>query len=281
MMINRWVRILSLYTVLCTYAIIFSVESLQAAATPWWEKHDEGWFFYNEEIEPEEPKLSPQPNTEIVKETKPDESPAEAFRKEGERLLGVAIMNPTEDNIVKYMRYQKEALDRSNKFAYVWQRLLQKYPDLYLNTSTDQVYEEVKETVNELGKTAGLFFIYHADCSACQKAATTVRDFRTKYPSFGVIPVAVDVPLPELPDSKADNGIVARLGVTVYPSWYLAYPQENRFELLGQGYMTLYDLERRLYQYEIVEKMGVGLSDSRITGASIADPTDRFGGFDQ
>ena len=235
------------------------------AAPKWWEKHDEGWFFYNEKTAPAEPEESAVPTTTPSPKEEPPLA-TDIIKKEGDRLLSEALVNPTEDNVVRYMRYQKESLDMSTRLAYIWQRMLMKYPDLYMNTGTTKVHYEIKESVDRLAKKAGLFFIYSAGCEVCQHAARVVTDFMSAHPNFIVFPVTIDRPLPSLADStKPDNGITSKLGVASVPTWYLAYPDENRFEHIGTGALTLSDLERRLYHYGIAEEGMYSHSTANLT----------------
>jgi len=69
------------------------------AAPKWWEKHDEGWFFYNEKTAPAEPEESAVPTTTPSPKEEPPLA-TDIIKKEGDRLLSEALVNPTEDNVV-------------------------------------------------------------------------------------------------------------------------------------------------------------------------------------
>ncbi|MEI7636052.1 MAG: conjugal transfer protein TraF [Syntrophus sp. (in: bacteria)] len=239
--------------------LFFSVFTPDAVtATKWWEKHDEGWFFY------QDPQPEPEYNrnsSPSMPDNKPDSLPSDLIKRQGERLLSEALVNPTEENVVSYMKFQKDSTDMSQKFANVWQRMLMKYPDLYLTTGTEQVNDDIQNAVAQIGTQAGLFFIYSAGCDSCRRSATVVSEFRRKYESFVVLPVSIDDPLPEFEDTRPNNGIAERLGVETVPSWFLAYPGSDRFEQIGTGYMALSELERRIYHYAITENMGVSASN--------------------
>lgn len=250
-------KIRTILPALLTALAVFAASSADSvhASSKWWEKHDEGWYFYNEKPTAPDPENPPIPAS-VPRPEQQQDSPlaTELIKKEGDRLLSEAMINPTEENVVKYMRYQKESLDMSTRLAYMWQRMLMKYPDLYMNTGTTQVHYDIKEAVDRLGQQAGLFFIYSSGCEACQQAARVVADFKKTHPGFNVVPITIDAPLPGLEGTRPDNGISASLGVTSVPAWYLAYPDEDRFEHIGTGSITLSDLERRLYHYAITEK---------------------------
>ncbi|MCK9195415.1 MAG: conjugal transfer protein TraF [Syntrophales bacterium] len=238
--------------------LVFAVFTSDTVAAKWWENHDEGWFFYHDP-EPE-PDYDSNPSA-FMPDNKTDSLSSELLKKEGERLLSDALVNPTEGNVSNYMRFQKNSMDMSQKFAYVWQRMLMKYPDLYMTTGTEQVNEDIQNAVARLGTQAGLFFIYSAGCDSCRRSAAVVSEFRRKYDGFVVLPVTIDTPLPEFENTRPDNGIAAKLGVETVPSWYLAYPGTDRFEQIGTGYMPLSELERRIYRYAITENMGMSASN--------------------
>ena len=246
-------------TVFMLAILIFTIFTASAVGAKWWENHDEGWFFY-QDPNLEEPELDKKPSPSIP-DNKPDALASELIKKEGEKLLSEALVDPTENNVASYMRFQKQQTDMSQKFAYVWQRMLMKYPDLYMNTGTEQVNDDIQSTVARLGTQAGLFFIYSSGCDSCRRSAAIVSEFRRKYDGFVVLPVSIDQPLPEFEDTRPDNGIAARLGVETVPSWFLAYPGTDRFEQIGTGYLALPELERSLYHYAITEDMGVAASN--------------------
>ena len=239
--------------VFCFVLVTFCLTSSVYSSQRWWQREDEGWFFYKDPVkmeveEAQDPKLEVQ---ELEKEEAPLAS--EVMRKEAERLLGEAVTEPTETNIRRYLEYQKKMLQLADRFAAVWQRVLMKYPELYAQVDTGEVDKDIQRAISELKEEAGLFFIYSSNCPACQRGASVIRSFREKH-GFTVVPVSIDGGvLPELPDTRHDNGLFIRLGLQSVPAVFLAYPYEDRFEHIGTGFMTLPDLERRLYHYVITE----------------------------
>ena len=70
----------------------------------------------------------------VVNELYPHESEVEAsgaLREDlHQELKAKAILEPTSDNIIAYVRYQREQLDRASTFADVWERAIWQHPDL-------------------------------------------------------------------------------------------------------------------------------------------------------
>lgn len=221
----------------------------------WWQKKDEGWFFYND---PEKTPVAPEEKQEPAVEPKAEpakEQPAtppmlesELLKRKGEELLSHAVTNPTEENVQAYMVHNKQMMDMADRFSIMWQAMLMKYPDLYKQVSTEGVARETEETVRSLRSTAAILFIYSSTCPFCQKTAPVIAAFQDKY-DFTVLPITIDgIPLPELPNTLPDNGIAARLGVETVPAIYLAFPSEDRFERVATGFLSLTELERKISQ---------------------------------
>ncbi|MGE6062503.1 conjugal transfer protein TraF, partial [Klebsiella pneumoniae] len=47
-----------------------------------------------------------------------------AITKQLDELKAKAILEPTEENVIAYVRFQREQLDRASTFSDVWQRAL-------------------------------------------------------------------------------------------------------------------------------------------------------------
>jgi len=82
-----------------------------------------GWHFYCEkqkEIEEEQkmPELTPE---EKLKE----------IQEELQRRKVKAVMNPTEENVASYIKYQNEQTKRSAIFSRVWHMFIHKYNFYY------------------------------------------------------------------------------------------------------------------------------------------------------
>lgn len=119
-----------------------------------------------------------------------------------EELKAKAILEPTTQNIVNYVRYQRQQLDRASTFADVWQRAIWQTPDLDYT---------LQRPVNNLGKTTwleqrkndqetvmanlsdryGLFFFFSSSCAACDVFSPVLRSLSDKY-KLSVLPVSMD-----------------------------------------------------------------------------------------
>ena len=227
----------------------------QAEAYRWHDRKDEGWFFYKDPPPEETPKpLKPEPAPApppITSPFHPAKNRALQIKELGEILMSEAIVNPTEENVKKYMVYQKRMMDGSHRFAQVWDRVLMSNPDLYLaEHHTEDVQDNITKSLEILAEKTGIFFFFTSNCPHSHRQVPTILELQRKY-DFKVIAISVDGGImPGLETiTRPDNGISASIGIRTVPSLVLAYPSEDRFAPIGEGFMKTIDVERRLYNY--------------------------------
>ena len=222
---------------------------------PYWQQHREGWFWYRD---PPPPKARPTPK-EPSTPAKPRElADFEAMQQRLEMLKRVAVMNPTDDNLMAYMRFQRMVMDRSQVFADRWQRLAWREPSLDYasegrptNTLAIAAFDERQRdsdtaAVRKLAATHGLVFVFRSDCPFCHRFAPVLKRFAQQH-GLAVLAVSLDGgSLPEYPDARPDNGIAARLNARAVPALYLTQPSRREFSVVGFGLMSDTDLLERL-----------------------------------
>jgi conjugal transfer pilus assembly protein TraF len=141
-----------------------------------------------------------------------------------EELKAKAILEPSPENIVAYVRYQREQLDRASMFADVWERAIWQHPDLDytlqrpVNTLGKSAWLEQRKTDREatiaaLSERYGLFFFYSASCGACEVFSPVVRSLADKY-HLSVLPVSMDGgPNPAFPRYVVNHGQYEKMGL--------------------------------------------------------------------
>jgi len=220
----------------------------------YWIRNREGWFWYREPPLPA-PK-SPRP---LVASMRPPElADFEAMQKRLDDLKRVAVMNPTETNLLAYMRYQRMVMNKSEVFAEHWQRLVWTVPELDYGLSgrptnsmaiaafDEQRDERQAQAVRALSGTHGLLFIFRSDCPYCHRLAPILKRFEQEF-GMVVFPVSLDGGgLPEYPKPQLDNGIASRLNASIVPALYLTAPSKREIRPVGFGLMALSDLIERI-----------------------------------
>lgn len=86
---------------------------------------NEGWHFYQERKQAPSEKPTPKTAPVVAKSKSLKELKAQA-----QDWLEEAVENPTPDTIARYQRLQKEILERSERFAALWNENLLREPDL-------------------------------------------------------------------------------------------------------------------------------------------------------
>lgn len=222
------------------------------APTAYWRERAQGWFWYRD---------PPQaPAARSRKESPAAANAFEAMQQHLESLKREAVMNPTDENLTAYMRYQRLVMDKAQLFAQRWQKLVWSTPDLDYaltgrptNAAAIGVYDEQQKdaqanAVRSLAATHGLIFVFRGDCPYCHRMAPILRRFEQEL-GMSVLAVSLDGgALPEYPDPRRDNGIAARLHATVVPALYLTNPATREITPVGFGLMAHTDLLERIAQ---------------------------------
>jgi conjugal transfer pilus assembly protein TraF len=221
-------------------------------AMTYWRQHREGWFWYRDPLPPK-----PRPPLTTPKKPK-DLADFESLQQRLEELKRVAVMNPSDTNLLAYMRFQRMVMDKSQVFADRWQRLVWSAPDLdyglsgrptnamAINVFDDQQRDRDAQTVRTLAATHGLIFVFRSDCPFCHRFAPILKRFEQDY-GMTVLAISLDGgTLPDYPDARPDNGMAARLNATAVPALYLTAPARREIRPVGFGLMSMSDLLERV-----------------------------------
>jgi len=113
----------------CKILSIFSLFSLNLFAIPdsYYEKNKEGYYFYG--VDDEESNTSKRLKMPTIPKDLTAIHPKE-FEKLLEEVKGIAVMNPTSENITTYMRLQNFATGQASKFEKAWKDVIIDKPEL-------------------------------------------------------------------------------------------------------------------------------------------------------
>jgi len=180
-----------------------------------------------------------------------------AYRKELENRLSKAWINPTPQNIQSYQVMQKDMLERSQKFSELWMRNVFMYPHLdhtllspvsqkARHLHLDQQKEKLKQTIQELRHTHGLFFFFSGHCRFCHEFAPVVKAFSESY-GWEILAISVDGgKLDAFPHAVLDNGLSHAWGVQALPALFAINPTTEEVIPLAYGMVSLDQIENRL-----------------------------------
>ena len=188
----------------------------------------------------------------------PELAAFERLQKNVEETRNIAIMQPTEANVRRYMELESQVVERASYFADVAQRVAWATPELDptlqgrpVGAKALEVFEKQQLTdrsrsIADLGRDHVLFFFYRADCPYCHAFAPTLEAFQARH-GIKVVAIGVDGgPMPGFPDARADNGIATTLKVTQVPAVFLAQPFTGKITPIGFGVLSEAQLLERI-----------------------------------
>lgn len=157
---------------------------------------------------------------------------------------------------------QRIVVDRAQKFAEVSTMVTQSDPNLDENsryplaTAAAQQHDAVVQTglidgIQEIGKTAGLFFFFRSDCQYCHEDLVVLRTLELST-GIKIVPISLDgqgIDDDLFPNYLIDSGQAAKLGVRETPSFFLVRPPDlNNVVEIGQGFLSLDEMEKRIVE---------------------------------
>ena len=232
-------------------------------ARSWWSdspwQGDDRAFHYYPDPKRAKPQRRPPPRPKTLAEI----TSVEEFRKELDRLRDVAIMAPTEQNILAYLNGNKLMMDRASVFTDQWRRVVWKTPDLEFNQHYPQANAATLEAkrladarrgtdLASIGKAASLLYFFRADCALCKLQAPALAMFSKQY-GIEVQAISMDGALPPdlpLPGARVDNGIsffvTAGEGVNTVPALFLVSHDSKQVDPLGVGVIAVDEIAERI-----------------------------------
>ncbi|MHA3795546.1 conjugal transfer protein TraF [Sphingomonas sp. YL-JM2C] len=183
-----------------------------------------------------------------------------AITRHLDELKAKAILDPTEANVINYIRFQREQLDRASTFSDTWQRALWQNPDLdyTLQRPVSTVGKRLwldnrkadRDTVlTSLGQRYGLFYFYAQSCGACEVFAPILRSVTDSH-RMTVMAVSMDGgPSKDFPNYVVDSGQRARMGVpgNETPALVLFDTQTKRTIPVGYGVLSADEIMDRIF----------------------------------
>ena len=230
----------------------------------------DGWFWLNDpsvakrekkeaqEKAQKEVPIVPPPSKSTSAELKAHADLARAV----DEALKVAYINPTEENLKRYLALWQLTVRKASVFTDLAQQAMWKNPQFDatvadgvrpVNPLATGVYDEQKKedqvaTLSELSKEYGIWFFFDQSCGVCRVFAPLLKSFQMKY-GFKVLAISSDgSTLPQFANTQRDNGVGKQLGVIDYPQTFLVNPKTRDVIHLGAGAMSAEQLADRAIQ---------------------------------
>lgn len=183
-----------------------------------------------------------------------------AIGKELDELKARAILEPTEENVIAYVRFQREQLDRASTFSDIWQRALWQNPEIDytlqrpVSTVAKRAWSDNRtadrdQVLANLGQRYGMFYFFAQSCGACEIFAPILRSVAQSH-RMAVMAVSMDGgPSRDFPDYVVDSGQRARMGVpgNATPALVLFDIATRKTVPIGFGIMSADEIIERIY----------------------------------
>lgn len=222
------------------------------------------WFYCNSEEakrKAREKAQAPAPDTAV-----PATARMAAITAQLDELKARAVLEPTSENIVAYIRFQREQLDRASTFADVWGRAIWQNSDLDytldrpVSTLAKQTWLEDRKAQREgsmaaLTERYGVFYFYSSSCSACRTFSPVMRALSDNY-GLEVLAVSMDGgPNEAFPNYVVDSGQYQRMGLQggAVPALVLFDTQTKQPIPIGYGVMAADEVMQRIYSLTQIE----------------------------
>ena len=268
---NQWSRIsnqkkfMRMCCLFCmNYTVVFlslfplkAAQDVKSPAASFFQRKAEGWHWYqslsDNKVKEDLPKGATEPPLKTLSPTKQIENQ----RKELEKKLHTAIVEPTQENLIAYITAQKALMDQSQKFSEMWKQVVMTTPSLDetlvhpVDQNARHVYyaqhhQDLEKKIKKLSEDYGLFFFFRKNCPYCHQFAPIVKRFSQKY-GWSVLAVSLDGgTLAEFPNAKQNNGIAERLQISHVPALIALHPKTGQLIPLAYGLVSESEIESRV-----------------------------------
>ncbi|WP_231726339.1 conjugal transfer protein TraF [Rickettsia rhipicephali] len=223
------------------------IETGNFTNNPWQEPH--GFLWYNEQpMRKSLPYSRSKLSSETGKKQQAYNQRIEELKQKFNDAERKALDNPTLENVIKAQKWQKIIMEKSQKFAAMWQ--LATLIDHSLTNANEPVnslhkklYQEAIEQVNNnklinLAKDWGLILQVSNNCPYCQAFAPIVQTFASKY-GFQLLLVSNNgTDFQNIKTSK-DTGLLRALNSeNIVPILYLVDSSGKRIYPVARGIIS-------------------------------------------
>jgi conjugal transfer pilus assembly protein TraF len=217
----------------------------------WLERKAEGWAWYEEESKEECVINEEQEEISAVKQL-------EIIKKNLELLFAEALLDPSHENLVKYMETQKEWVEKSADFSGRWGRVLLERPDLdptatnFATTHYGRRLQKVLEHENKerlirsVAKKYGIFFFYEGGNKSSTAFGQVVRAFADKY-HWTLVGISMDGISIANMKNEVNPELSKKLGIHIFPALLAFEPKSQTMIPLAFGLKSLDQIENNVF----------------------------------
>lgn len=212
------------------------------------------WFYCEKPKRPaaaHQAALASQNSTEQLK----------AIQEQLDELKARAVLEPTTQNVMAYIAFQRQQLDRASTFSDVWQRAIWQNPSLDYTLQRpvttiakrawiDNRAADRSAVLRRIGERYGVFYFYAQSCAACEIQAPILKSVADMN-GIHVQAVSMDGgPNRVFPNYLVDSGQGEKMGLTsrATPALILFDTLTKRPIPIGTGLMAADEIAERIFQ---------------------------------
>ena len=183
-----------------------------------------------------------------------------AISKRIDELRDRAILDPSEANLVAFMRYQREQTNRASLMADMFERTLIAHPELDYNLQrpvstlgkqnwVEQRNSEIAQTMLQLKQRYGVFFFFASNSKSSEIEGPILRSLADNY-GLTVVAVSEDGgPSSDFPDYLIDTGQREHMGLPgrQVPTIALYDTTLHKTVLISTGVVSSDDVMQRIF----------------------------------
>ncbi|MEC4720483.1 conjugal transfer protein TraF [Noviherbaspirillum sp. CPCC 100848] len=252
----RFVKQVAIAVLLASSLPVFADEVSPSGR--FFDRKGEGWYWYHDpkekvQIEPKStPKAAPKP----APEPKDEPFSVEWLRKNMPILMDRAINDPTKENVEAYLYAQRVAMDKSQRYAEMTQKVVAADPFLDENNRVPlatyakpfflrKADEGKEEALKHLSTVAGIWVFFDSKCEFCRPQANTAVEMAKRYGIHTKFISMDGKGLPNIQTFVKNEGHAQTLGLTITPTTVLIVPP-NSYYIVSQGMMAQDQLADRI-----------------------------------
>ena len=247
-------------------AVIVLAGHTAHAQDAFYKRRTEGWHFYVDPAKEEPASPAPAPLPPQPMDPPGPEVLSSAWLRDNLPVFrDRAIDNPTPENVEVLAYLQRLAVDRSERFSQMWQRVVTSNPSLdetarspissfQQAAAREQVSIAKQEIMARISERAGIWYFYMSTCPYCARQEPVLERVARNF-GLSILPISLDGgPPPTWRDVAfvSNDGHAQQLGVMVTPTLVVADTVTGELHNLAAGLRTDQEIEERLLEVAVM-----------------------------
>lgn len=234
-----------------SWILLFCLSStVLSAISPWYSEKKRGWYYFEEKADEDEISLETKDTSLETASQQIEEQ-----KIKSEKLLHLALINPTIENVSNYLKHHKQLIDQTSRFASTWKSALLLHPEYAFNLPKTDYGQLIMKSQDEQAREDRLkgvkeehfiLFVFQGEDFFSKELGSILSNLSQRK-GWKVEAVSANgLPLEGYPKAQINQGLLETIGVKMTPSIYLVHPIQNYVLPLGSGLMDQESIEKNI-----------------------------------